>query len=195
MMKTRGVDVERSGGMVSERVSMGAMDGRVAAGARLAFGLAVGLAVLVGVSACGGDPDAGMPDYVRQRHVLLEGAPNFRDLGGYATSDGRKVRWGQFYRSDDLGSLTDADVKKLGELGLKLVCDFRSPAEKEAEPDRLPAENPPAVADLAIGAESFMVKDLRERIGSGDLEGLDLRGMMIEGNRQFATTYSPQYQI
>ena len=38
-----------------------------------------------------------------------------------------------------------------------------------------------------------MVKDLRERISSGDLEGLDLRSMMIEGNRQFATIYSPQY--
>ena len=38
-----------------------------------------------------------------------------------------------------------------------------------------------------------MVKDLRERIRSGDLEGLDLRGMMIEGNRQFATTLRARY--
>ncbi|MEZ4331373.1 MAG: tyrosine-protein phosphatase [Myxococcota bacterium] len=134
-----------------------------------------------------------MPEHVRQRHVLLEGAPNFRDLGGYATADGRHVRWGQFYRSDDLAALTDEDLEKVGALGLRLVCDFRAPYEKEAEPDRLPAENPPAVAALAIGAESFMVKDLRERISSGELEGLDLRGMMIEGNRQFATTYTPQY--
>lgn len=156
----------------------------------IALGLALALATLVG---CGGDPDAGMPDHVRQRHLALEGAPNFRDLGGYATTDGRHVRWGQFYRSDDLAALTDADLEKVSALGLKLVCDFRSEAEKQAEPDRLPAGSPPAVADLAIGAESFMVEDLRERISSGDLEGLDLRGMMIEGNRQFATTFSPQY--
>jgi protein-tyrosine phosphatase len=38
-----------------------------------------------------------------------------------------------------------------------------------------------------------MVKDLRKRIQSGDLDGLDLRGMMVEGNRQFATTFAPQY--
>ncbi len=143
-------------------------------------------------AACG-DPDAGMPDHVKQRHLALEGAPNFRDLGGYATADGRHVKWGQFYRSDDLAGLTDADLEKLTGLGLKLVCDFRSQAEKVAEPDRLPVEAPPAVLDVAIGAESFMVKDLRERISSGDLEGLDLRSMMIEGNRQFATTFSPQY--
>jgi protein-tyrosine phosphatase len=148
---------------------------------------------LGGAIGCGGDPDAGMPDHVKQRHVLLDGAANFRDLGGYETTDGRHVRWGTFYRSDDLGSLTDADLEKVAKLGIKLVCDFRSPQEKEAEPDRLPAENPPSVLDVGIGAEGFMVKDLRERISSGKLEGLDLRGMMIEGNRQFATTYSPQY--
>lgn len=157
------------------------------------IGALAGALSLLALVACGGDPDVGMPAHVKQRHLALDGAPNFRDLGGYATADGRHVRWGQFYRSDDLASLTDADLAKVAGLGLKLVCDFRSASEKQAEPDRLPAENPPAIADLAIGAESFMVKDLRERISSGDLEGLDLRGMMIEGNRQFATTFSPQY--
>jgi protein-tyrosine phosphatase len=145
------------------------------------------------LAGCGGDPDAGMPEHVKKRHLSLEGAPNFRDLGGYATADGRHVKWGQFYRSDDLAALTDADLEKLSGLGLKLVCDFRSESEKLAEPDRLPLEAPPAVLDVGIGAESFMVKDLRERISSGDLEDLDLRSMMIEGNRQFATTFSPQY--
>lgn len=160
-------------------------------GMRGGFAVAIGLLGL-GLVGCG-DPLADQPAHVRQRHVLLEGAPNFRDLGGYQTADGRTVRWGQFYRSDDLGSLTDGDVEKLSSLGLKLVCDFRSAHEKEEEPDRLPAENPPAVLDVGIGADSFMVKDLRERIGKGDLEGLDLRSMMIEGNRQFATTFAPQY--
>lgn len=141
----------------------------------------------------GGDLYEGMPDHVRQRHVALEGAANFRDLGGYRTEDGQAVKWGLLYRSDALADLTDADLETLSDLGIELVCDFRAPAEKQADPDRLPAVDPPRVAPLEIGAESFMVKDLRERIESGDLEGLDLRGMMIEGNRQFATTFHPQY--
>jgi protein-tyrosine phosphatase len=146
------------------------------------------------VAACGGgDLYAGMPDHVKKRHLALEGAPNFRDLGGYETSDGRTVKWGQLYRSDDLASLTDADLARVGSLGIELVCDFRASAEKASEPDRLPAADPPEVAALEIGAESFMVKDLRERIQSGDTEGLDLRAMLIEGNRQFATTFAPQY--
>ena len=157
--------------------------------------LVVLLFVNVGwLAACGsGDLYEGMPEHVRRRHVVLEGAANFRDLGGYETEDGQTVKWGLFYRSDALADLTDADLEKVADLGIKLVCDFRAPAEKQADPDRLPAENPPQVAALEIGAENFMVKDLRERIQSGDLEGLDLRGMMIEGNRQFATKFYPQY--
>lgn len=151
-------------------------------------------ALLALLAACGGgELYAGMPDHVRQRHLALEGAPNFRDLGGYETSDGRRVKWGRLYRSDDLAQLTDADVARVAELGIQLVCDFRAESERQAEPDRLPSADPPDVAALPIGAESFLVNDLRERIRTGDLEGLDLRAMMIEGNRQFATTFAPQY--
>ena len=32
----------------------------------------------------------------------LEGAVNFRELGGYPAADGRTVRWGQLYRSGAL---------------------------------------------------------------------------------------------
>jgi protein-tyrosine phosphatase len=151
------------------------------------------LLLVIALSACDGDLYAGMPEHVKRRHLGLEGAPNFRDLGGYATADGHTVRWGLFYRSDNLAHLTDADLEKVSALGIKLVCDFRSAPEKQAEPDRLPAANPPAVEELPIGAESFMAKDLRERISAGNLDGLDLRGMLIEGNRQFATAFAPQY--
>jgi protein-tyrosine phosphatase len=144
--------------------------------------------------ACGA-PDLyeGMPEHVKRRHVRLEGAHNFRDVGGYATDDGRRVRWGLFYRSDDLSELTDADLGRLHELGIKLVCDFRSPAEKAEEPDRLPAQGPPAVAELPIFDESFSPAAFREKITSGSLGDTDLRRMLIEGNRLFATRYAPQY--
>jgi protein-tyrosine phosphatase len=144
-------------------------------------------------SGCGRDPDAGMPGDVQRRHLGLEGAPNFRDLGGYATATGAHVKWHLLYRSDSLAWLTPADLHKVSQLGIRLVCDFRAAPEKQAEPDRLPAADPPAVADLPIGADSFMVKDLRARIASADLAGLDLRQMMIEANRQFATSFAPQY--
>jgi len=143
--------------------------------------------------ACGSDLYEGMPEHVQRRHVVLDGAHNFRDLGGYATEDGHKVRWGLFYRSDDLSELTDADLAKLHELGIKLVCDFRSAEEKAEEPDRLPAEGPPAMFELPILDDSFSPAAFREKITSGQLGDTDLRQMMIEGNRLFATRYAPRY--
>ena len=143
--------------------------------------------------ACGRDLYEGMPEHVQRRHVVLDGAHNFRDIGGYATEDGHRVRWGLFYRSDDLSELSDADLDKLHELGIKLVCDFRSPAEKAEEPDRLPAQGPPEMLELPILDDSFSPAAFREKITSGDLGDTDLRQMMIEGNRLFATRYAPRY--
>ena len=45
--------------------------------------------------------------------VDLEGCLNFRDLGGYAARDGRKVRTGRLYRSDALHHMTRADVRRV----------------------------------------------------------------------------------
>lgn len=63
----------------------------------------------------------------------LEGAPNFRDLGGLATADGRTTRHGVVFRSSGLEELTDADVRYLiDDIGLKTVFDLRSPDDIEA---------------------------------------------------------------
>jgi protein-tyrosine phosphatase len=69
-----------------------------------------------------------------QRRISLEGCHNFRDLGGYPTADGRRVRWRRLFRADGLQDLTPADVKQLtGEIGLSDVVDLRSTAELELD--------------------------------------------------------------
>jgi protein-tyrosine phosphatase len=72
------------------------------------------------------------------RIVPLEGAANFRDLGGYETGDGRRVRWGRVYRSARLLHLTGADVARIDALGIRTVVDFRQSEDAAAFPDRLP---------------------------------------------------------
>jgi protein-tyrosine phosphatase len=64
------------------------------------------------------------------RHLNLSGASNFRDLGGYATKDGRTVRWRQIFRSNHLGHLTDDDAAVLRSLGVKCAFDFRGTGER-----------------------------------------------------------------
>ena len=99
-------------------------------------------------------PEGGDGYIVAPRFVHLEGASNFRDLGGYETADGRRVRWGSVYRSDELTDLTDADVRFIGEMGLQVVCDLRRASRRETDPDRLPTQDPPAVLALDISAAS-----------------------------------------
>lgn len=65
------------------------------------------------------------------RAVTLDGATNFRDLGGYRTATGRVVGTGLVYRSDSLQDLTPTDVQRLLGLGLGEVLDLRSSREVE----------------------------------------------------------------
>jgi protein-tyrosine phosphatase len=73
-----------------------------------------------------------------ERHIKLEGQPNFRDLGGYKTTDGRTVKWGLIFRAGQLSKLTDSDLARLKELHIRTVVDLRGPAEVERGKDLLP---------------------------------------------------------
>ncbi|MBV9503906.1 MAG: tyrosine-protein phosphatase [Acidobacteriia bacterium] len=68
------------------------------------------------------------------RRLVLEGAYNFRDLGGLQTADGKTVRWGQIFRSDTLTHLTPADYQRLNAIGISLVCDLRTREERQSDP-------------------------------------------------------------
>ncbi|HTK61019.1 MAG TPA: tyrosine-protein phosphatase [Pseudonocardia sp.] len=99
-------------------------------------------------------PDTGSPLVLADRSLHLAGAPNFRDLGGYRTIDGRWVRMGVLYRSDQLDKLSDTDQAKLSRLGIRTVVDLRTGAERASGPDRLPAGARPVVADVLGGTDT-----------------------------------------
>ncbi|HXQ19522.1 MAG TPA: tyrosine-protein phosphatase [Acidimicrobiales bacterium] len=82
-------------------------------------------------------PTGTAPD----RWITLEGALNFRDFGGYQTSDGRHVRWRTLFRADGLSRLTEADCAVLRSLGMATVLDLRSTTELEI--GRFPVEAVP----------------------------------------------------
>ena len=77
---------------------------------------------------------------MQPRHIPLEGNLNLRDIGGYDGDGGRVVRSGCLYRSDELHTLSDADLLTVGELGIKVVFDLRSEHERTSRPSRLPAD-------------------------------------------------------
>ena len=70
-----------------------------------------------------------------QRRVEVEGAFNIRDIGGYPTQDGRRIRWKQFLRADSMHALTDNDCDVLVDYGLAMVVDLRGAREIESKPN------------------------------------------------------------
>jgi protein-tyrosine phosphatase len=81
----------------------------------------------------------------------LEGATNFRDLGGYPTAGGGQTRWGLVFRSDAPHRLTPADRARIGQLGLRAVYDLRTDKERELAPSML---LDPKAELLAIGGSA-----------------------------------------
>ncbi len=64
--------------------------------------------------------------------------PNFRDIGGHATTNGSRVRSGLLYRSVALDRANSDDLEALAGLGIRTVFDLRTAMEQERRPDRLP---------------------------------------------------------
>ncbi|WP_415950983.1 tyrosine-protein phosphatase [Streptomyces sp. KLOTTS4A1] len=126
------------------------------------------------------------------RHIPLEGAVNVRDLGGYGTYDGERVRYGRVYRADQLGKLTDADVNTLAGLRLDRAIDFRVPIEVQQNgADRLPAGVTPVsrpVSDLGLYARLLQIIGSRDPVYQEEALGGDRAAeMMRQIYRSFVT--------
>ena len=112
-------------------------------------------------------PQGGSGCITAERRVPLERTVNFRDLGGYENSEGRRVKWGQIFRSDNFSRLTDRDQTFLKGMGIKLVCDFRTPSEVQKTPDRLPDESI-GYLHLPVIHGEFDFMTALERLKKGD---------------------------
>ncbi|MGZ9222784.1 MAG: tyrosine-protein phosphatase [Anaerolineales bacterium] len=131
----------------------------------------------------------------RERRLPFAGAKNFRDLGGYQTTDARTIRWGKLYRSDSLHKLTPADLKRLTSLSLDRIIDFRADHEIAEEPDRLPAGTESRVVRISILDSSTQIwRDSREQFIKGNLQNVDPVHFMIQTNMDLGTRFTPQMQ-
>jgi len=145
----------------------------------------------------------GVPLLTAERRLPLEGPDNFRDLGGYATEDGRFVRWNRLYRANDLSGLTGHDLQYLSGVGVKLVCDFRSERERLRAPDREFLPRPPNAdgtesagpewLNLTIEQTGLDPDAVRQKIQTGGLSEMDTRGVMRRAYRSFVTDYADQW--
>ena len=80
----------------------------------------------------------------------FEKLSNFRDVGGLKTQDGHTLKTGVLFRSDELSKLTDADVAKLQEFNIKLICDLRSPQESQKKQPRVAPNSSIQVVNIPL---------------------------------------------
>ena len=126
------------------------------------------------------------------RLIRLDGASNFRDLGGYTSTEG-VVRTGEVYRSDRLAGLTDADVAVLDDLGIRTVVTLLTADDvEEYGPDRMPAGS--RLVELPIDSETAteLASRARSALATGDFSSippelnLDIHRLLVaDGRRQY----------
>lgn len=126
------------------------------------------------------------------RRLALDGAVNFRDLGGYAVGTDHVTRWQRLYRSDSLASLTHGDLATLARLDLFGISDFRLPDERNANPDRLPQGH--AMRLLAPGFIPKGTEDMLREVAAGRAGPEDIRREVLLHYRLFATDHLADYR-
>jgi protein-tyrosine phosphatase len=88
---------------------------------------------------------------MHNQHLLkFKGTCNFRDIGGYEAQDGRTMKWGALFRSDELSRLSSEDLIKLQQLNLRTICDLRAPKERKSKPDRVPDKTNICIVNVPI---------------------------------------------
>jgi protein-tyrosine phosphatase len=155
--------------------------------------IALGLAGHVGIAGAGQATQHSIS--TASPVSVLEGAANFRDIGGYATADGHHVRKGLVYRSNQLSDLTSTDYERLNALGIKLVCDFRTDGERRRSPTQWQGGAPPEMMRAQIMKEADVnlspdrLRELTSRSSSAALGSAYERMVTAEPAAEYGQLY------
>lgn len=115
----------------------------------------------------------------------LQGASNFRDIGGHLGLAGRKVRPGVLFRSDHLAALTPHDSDILHNLGLTRAIDFRGVRERTSQAYELSG-----VVQVSLPIEPTLVQHVQMLLKDGNLLSTeDVCSMMQNTYRDFVTLH------
>jgi protein-tyrosine phosphatase len=129
------------------------------------------------------------------RVIHLQGTTNTRDLGGYATSDHRTLRWRQIIRSENLSRLTESDFRQLEEMGIKTVVDLRTEREREQAPTVWQGDHPPKFYHFPIGdAHNEWFNAQRKLVKSNRFTEEESLAHMVEGYRMIADEGPASFQ-
>jgi protein-tyrosine phosphatase len=120
----------------------------------------------------------------------LDGAPNFREVGGLRGTDGRRVRPRCVYRSESLHRLTAEDVDRLRALRISTAFDLRTASEREGHVSRWPVDAKPDVLRAeSRGAElGSFIEQIEAALHSSPHA---LRRLMTDSYRAMPEAFAP----
>jgi protein-tyrosine phosphatase len=125
------------------------------------------------------------------RRLELTGAVNCRDIGGYRSAGGRRLRWGRLWRSDSLADLTADDQALLGSLSLRTLVDLRHEDERVQQPNRLGVQAPPQTH--AIGFYPHGSEALMRRVRGRAVSKQEAHGLLLQMYRHLPLMHAPHY--
>ena len=130
---------------------------------------------------------------MNDKYIELNGASNFRDLGGYLTSNGKIVKKGNIFRSDHLSHLTNEDLEKVKALGIKTVCDFRSDEEVEIFPSVFDVDSEPYL--LRIPIKTLGNQDLQRLAEKENVTSQELADALQEHYVLYVNQHKERYKF
>ena len=129
------------------------------------------------------------PDH--DRLLLLDGALNLRDFGGYPSARGGDVRRHMLYRGGAMHRLSESAEQHLAGLGLAVVWDLRRRSERELAPTRwCAAAGTELIArdhEQTPGVLAALIRDER-------LEPEAARAAMTDLYRVLAEVHAPSFR-
>ena len=126
---------------------------------------------------------------IASRNVNIPGVQNFRDLGGYKSSEtGQNTRWGMLYRSANIEPKGSTE-RKLKSIGVKTLIDLRPQRERKSVGDSLAGAR---VVRIPIDVMSLtsLLGDIQQ--GKADSKKID--ELTKQFYRDFVANYHDEYR-
>jgi protein-tyrosine phosphatase len=119
----------------------------------------------------------------------MQGASNFRDVGGHRAASGQRVKRGQLFRSDHLAALTPDDLVQIERMNIRHSLDFRGAAESAATPYEIAG-----VERLSLAIEPTVMARMQALTTQGVVPTTeDTVAMMCETYRDFVNRNAGTY--
>lgn len=128
------------------------------------------------------------------RKLPFDKAHNFRDIGGYETTQQQRVKWGLLYRADKLSSLSEEDIRYFQRLKIRRVVDFRSIEERESSPHSPELSAISRIEAMSVPVEAAEIERIISSLQQENVSPDSMSQFLVRANREMVEKHTPIYR-